>query len=95
MGKCGGIDNDKLNAAMEAFAVSLKREPMLSHVAEFILFNLKARGISTHSEQREKYTEIFLDGFSCGFCYLAIMLQENRASIHCLEIDGLLDSIKR
>ncbi|KKL74183.1 hypothetical protein LCGC14_2067450 [marine sediment metagenome] len=79
-----GISVDQLNEALAGFEIAVKKEPMLTHVAQFIAAEFKVQGFEVRGEGGEKRTELYLDGFSAGFCYLAIMLKTGEMKMECL-----------
>ena len=76
-----GIDADLLNEAMDGFQDAVIKEPMITHVAEFIAAEGKVNGFEVGDKER---TELYLDGFSAGFCYIAIMLKTGEMKMECL-----------
>ena len=77
-----GISADLRNEAMSGFEIAVKKEPMLTHVAQFIRAEFKVQGFEVGDKER---TELYLDGFSAGFCYIAIMLKTGVMRMECFE----------
>ncbi len=80
-----GISADLLNEAMSGFEVAVKKEPMLTHVAQFIAAEYKARGFEVRGVDGKEHTETYLNGFSAGFCYIAIMLKTGEMRMECFD----------
>jgi hypothetical protein len=79
-----GIDADLLNEAMEGFQTAVGKEPMLSHVTQFMRAEFDAKGIKI-ADVNKKHMDLYLDGFSTGFCYIAMMLKTGVMRMECFE----------